>query len=88
MEQQSAVEWYAKKEHEFAHEFVGASINHLDYFAKKRELQEQAKQMEEEQRIKAQIEILREIGNHGSNAPLYGILKTTLIQLEQKLPRL
>lgn len=48
-------------------------------------LYQQAKEIDKEQKIKAQIEILRTIGNNGPNAPLYGILKTTLIELEQQL---
>jgi hypothetical protein len=46
---------------------------------------EQALQMEKEQKIKAQIEILYSIGNNGANAPLYGILKTTLLDLQEQL---
>ena len=46
---------------------------------------EQAKEMEKEQKIQAQIEILYSIGNNGANAPLYGILKTTLLDLQEQL---
>jgi hypothetical protein len=44
-----------------------------------------AKEMDKEQKIKAQIEILYSIGNNGANAPLYGILKTTLLDLQEQL---
>jgi hypothetical protein len=46
---------------------------------------EKAKEMEKEQKIQAQIEILYSIGNNGANAPLYGILKTTLLDLQEQL---
>lgn len=46
---------------------------------------EQALKMEKEQKIQAQIEILYSIGNNGANAPLYGILKTTLLDLQEQL---
>lgn len=75
--QQTAVEWL--EEMLIDNKYLLKDAGHLF---------EQTKQMEKEQKIKAQIEILREIGNHGSNAPLYGILKTTLIQLEQQLTKL
>lgn len=77
MEQQTAVEWL--EEMLIDNKYLLKDAGHLF---------EEAKRMDKEQKIKAQIEILREIGNHGSNAPLYGILKTTLIQLEQQLTKL
>jgi hypothetical protein len=46
---------------------------------------EKAKEIEKEQKIQAQIEILYSIGNNGANAPLYGILKTTLLDLQEQL---
>lgn len=46
---QSSIEWYAEKEHEIAREFVLANINHREYFDKKRELLEQAKEMHKEE---------------------------------------
>ena len=75
--QQTAVEWL--EEMLIDNKYLLKDAGHLF---------EEAKRMDKEQKIQAQIEILREIGNHGSNAPLYGILKTTLIQLEQQLTKL
>ena len=74
---QTAVEWlqWAFEHTILTHEQIMQTIG----------LFEQAKEMEKEQRIKAQIEILMEIGNKGPNAPLYGILKTTLLKLQQNL---
>ena len=54
-------------------------------FKTESEIFKQALEMEKRQKIKAQIEILRKIGNNGPNAPLYGILKTALTELEQEL---
>ncbi len=44
-----------------------------------------AKEIERQQKIKGQIEILYSIGNRGENAPFYGILKTTLLDLQGQL---
>jgi hypothetical protein len=41
----------------------------------------EAKEMEEEQIVEEKIELIKSIGNQGENAPLYGILKTTLLEL-------
>lgn len=46
---------------------------------------EKAKEMEKEYNIKSQIEILMSIGNKGENAPFYGILKTTIMDLKKQL---
>lgn len=78
MEQQTVVEWLA--------EIIRFANKEL--YAEMFEEIKQAKQMEKEQKIKAQIEILREIGNNGMNAPLYGILKDKLIILEEQLTKL
>lgn len=48
------------------------------------EVIEQAKEIEEMKIIEAKIELIKSIGNQGKNAPLYGILKTTLIELHQQ----
>ena len=48
------------------------------------EVIEQAKEIEEMKIIEAKIELIKSIGNQGKNASLYGILKTTLIELQQQ----
>ena len=45
---------------------------------------EQAKEIEKIKIVEAKIELIKSIGNQGKNAPLYGILKTTLIELQQQ----
>jgi hypothetical protein len=71
--QQTALEWLYD-------EFT--KINHLteDEFYMKFQ---QAKEMEREQIIEAQIEIVKSIVNQGNNNP-YGILKKTLIELHKQ----
>jgi hypothetical protein len=43
-----------------------------------------AKEIEKIKIVEAKIELIKSIGNQGKNAPLYGILKTTLIELQQQ----
>jgi hypothetical protein len=45
---------------------------------------EQAKAMESEQIVEEKIELIKSIGNQGKNAPLYGILKKTLLELHKQ----
>ncbi len=49
------------------------------------EIFDKAREIEQTQKIQAQIEILYSISNNGANAPLYDILKTTLLDLQEQL---
>lgn len=69
--EQSSVEWFAEM------------VSKMGYVSV--EILEQAKARENENKIKSQIELIKSIGNQGPNAPLYGILKTTLIKLQQQI---
>ena len=71
---QTAVEWF---EDQVGHSCLMALKEFNEKF-------EQAKEMEKEQIIKAQIELIKSIVNQGHNNPLYGILKKTLIELHKQ----
>ena len=70
MKEQTAVEWLVEQ------------ITNGDISA--RQAIQQAKAMEKEQIIEAQIELIKSIVNQGHNNPLYGILKKTLIELHKQ----
>jgi hypothetical protein len=71
---QTAVEWF---EDQVGHNSIMGLKEFNDIF-------EQAKEMEREQIIEAQIELIKSIVNQGHNNPLYGILKKTLIELHKQ----
>jgi hypothetical protein len=73
---QTAVEWLVE---EFKEKLTGNNLPNwvLDVI-------QQAKEMEREQIIEAQIELIKSIVNQGHNNPLYGILKKTLIELHKQ----
>jgi len=82
--QQTAVEWYAEEAMRLEIKKTKGNISVYQMLNELSNVLNQAKEMEKEQIIKAQIELIKSIVNQGHNNPLYGILKKTLIELQKQ----
>ena len=82
--QQTAVEWFAEQATQLEIKKAKGNISVYQMINELSNVLNQAKEMEKEQIIKAQIELIKSIVHQGNNNPLYGILKKTLIELHKQ----